>query len=243
VPDEHNTPDRSAKLAILDSPVYSIAEVSRLTKLNSNRVRRWLRGYDFVYESPRGEYAFSRSQPVVEQTSGSRYASFLDLIDIVFVKQFLDRGVSLQHVRLALAEAKEYLTRSHFAHETFFTDGRNIFLDLKEMGAHPQALMKLLSGGQWAIAPIIKRFTEVIDFDTSTGYARRWRPYRDLPVVLDPFVVFGRPTLKDRGIPTESVFEVYSAEGESVEAAMSWMRIPEEEAQGAIRFEQLLAAA
>ena len=134
----------------LDFPSYSVAETSRLVGLSVNRVRRWLKGYDYYYDS-----TLRHKRPVVKQRGSAKtsYASFLDLVDLLFVKRFLDHGVSLQKVRKALDEARQILGTNHFARESFFTDGKNIYLQVKEAG---EAILELLSGGQWVIASIIK---------------------------------------------------------------------------------------
>ena len=80
-------------------PSYPAAEAGRLVGLAAGRVRRWLKGYGYSY----GDTV--RYQPPVLQRSGTlgtSYASFLELVDLLFVKRFLDHGVSLQRVRRAL---------------------------------------------------------------------------------------------------------------------------------------------
>lgn len=244
MPKSPKSPAGKAEFSVLDSPVYSVAEAARLTQLTPTRVRRWLRGYRYS-EISKGKTYSGYSEPVIPRgkTAGTSYASFLDLVGLIFVTEFLDYGLSLQKVRDALVEAKDLLGKNHIAHETFFTDGRSLILKLDERHFHSDALMQLLSGGQWVIAPIIQQVAARIDFDRATGYARRWYPFPELPVVVDPFIAFGRPTIKGRGIPTENVFEIYAAEGESIEVASDWMQIPIAEAKGAIQFEQLLLAA
>jgi hypothetical protein len=51
----------------LDVPMYSPAMASRLVGLEPSRVRRWLQGYEYTYQ----------------------HASFVDLIDLLFVKKFV----------------------------------------------------------------------------------------------------------------------------------------------------------
>ena len=68
----------------LEKPNYQAAEASRLVGLRSDRVRRWLKGYDYQYD------AETRHQkPVISRNEyqETRYASFLDLIDLLFVKR------------------------------------------------------------------------------------------------------------------------------------------------------------
>ena len=154
----------------LDVSMYSAAEAGRLVGLSAFRIRRWLQGYD--YNNDRGR---KHIQPVIRRggADGTSYASFLDLIDLLFVKKFLDHGHSLQKIRKALDEAATILNTSHFARQSFFTKGNNIYLKVKDEG---DAILQLLSGGQWVIAPIIQELAHQIDFDKTSGLARRWYP-------------------------------------------------------------------
>ena len=182
-----------------------------------------------------------RHQPPVRrgETAGS-YASFLDLVGLLFVKRFLDDGVSLQKVRRALDEAHEILGTSHFAKQAFFTDGSNTYLEVRDEG---EAILELLSGGQWVIAPVIRQLATEIDFGSPEGLARRWFPLgRDRPIVLDPFVSFGAPTVVGRGVKTANVHDLFVAEDEKVAAVRAWWDLTEGEVEAAVEFERRLAA-
>lgn len=224
--------------AVLDRLTYPAAEVARLVQLTPSRVRRWLRGYDYTYAA-----TVRHQAPVIRRkgTEGTSYASFLDLVDLLFVKRFLDHKVSLQKVRRALDEAAEILGTTHFARQSFFTDGRNIFLEVKDRGG--EAILQLLSGGQWVIAPIIQELATQIDFEGPSGLARRWYPPGfDGLVVLDPLVSFGRPTIVGRGIATANVFDFYMAEKQRVPVVRDWLAISDEDVEAAVEFERHLAA-
>ena len=181
--------------------MYSAAAVSRLVKLDAARVRRWLEGYQYQYTSKRSAVTIHRQGPLVRRrgAAGSRYASFLDLIDLLFVKEFVAHGVSVQKLRRALEEAARLTGDHHFAQRRFWTDGRRIYFEVKNNKS--SALLELLSGGQWVIAPVIKQIAHQIEFDSRTGISRRWFPLgRSNPIVVDPSVGFGAPTIVNRGI-------------------------------------------
>lgn len=229
----------------LDVPTYSPATASRLVRLEPGRVRRWLEGYEYNY-SPKMATANSRrrQRPLVRRRGalGSRYASFLDLIDLLFVKKFVEHGISVQKLRKALEEAVDLIGDHHFAQRRFWTDGRKIYLQIKDKPA--EALLELLSDGQWVIAPIIKQVAHQIEFDEQSGMSKRWFPLgKDKPVVLDPAVSFGAPTIAGHGVQTANVFDLYKGEGRDINRVSAWLDVPPEAVESAVEFEQGLAAA
>ncbi len=228
--------------SVWDIPMYSASTVSKLIGLSVTRVRRWLMGYEYTY--PVGsDFGFPKrhKEPVISRKADSSCASFYDLIDLLFVKRFLEHGVSLQKVRKALKEAEELIGGHHFAQRIFFTDGRNIYFRVRN---DADALLELLSGGQWVIAPIIKQLASQIDFDQPTGVAQRWYPLgpRGL-IVLDPRISFGKPTLRGRGVATANVYDLFLGENKSIDRVCSWMNLKSREVEAAVKFEGLLAAA
>ena len=227
-----------------DVPMYTTAMAGRLVGLSKYRVRRWLQGYDYTYSAgPSGETRIGHKEPVIRRDNidESSYASFLDLIDLLFVKRFLDHEISLQRLRKALHEADELLDGHHFAQRSFFTDGKNIYLQVKD---NADALLELLSGGQWVIASIIKQLADQIEFDKPTGFAERWYPLGpDGLIVLDPRISFGKPTIVGRGIATANIYDFFLGEGENIGRVCSWLNLESQEVEAAISFERYLVAA
>jgi len=222
-----------------NNPLYYHAEIARLVDISVHRVHRWLKGYVYSYEARRIE-----QPPIVKRRKGSfevgSYASFYDLIDLLFVKRFLDHGISLQKIRKALKEAEEILGVHHFAHQIFFTDSRNMYLQIKKKG---DAILELLSGGQWVIKPFIQELGSLIDFDDITKSVCRWYPPEgDRLVVLDPWVSFGRPIIVKKGITTESVYDLFLAERQNESTVVHWMGLEPQELRAAVKFETHLAA-
>jgi uncharacterized protein (DUF433 family) len=218
-----------------DRAAYPAAEAARLVGMTPTRVRRWLRGYDYRYSDGRRhkEAVLSR-----KGTAGTTYASFLDLVDLLFVKRFVDHGISLQKLRRALREATDILGEPHFARRTFFTDGHNIYLKVRE---EADAILQLLSGGQWVIAPIIQELGQQIDFDTPSGIARRWYPRGATGlIVVDPLIAFGRPAVAGKGVPTAAVYDFYKAEHADQGAVGRWHGLTNLETEAAVTFEEAL---
>lgn len=173
-----------------------------------------------------------------EQLSSS-HLSFLQLIELLFIKPFLNHGISLQRIRSALEEAKEILGTVHVAHHVFFADGTDVFRRVRDEG---DAILHLLSGGQWAIAPIIEELAKQIDFsDAPNQYARRWYPpgYGGT-IVVDPAVSFGGPSLAGRRISTANIYDLFVAEDGSYRAVREWWGLTKKEVDAAVRFEQTM---
>ncbi len=94
------------------------------------------------------------------------------------------------------------------------------------------------------IAPIIQEIALQIDFSESTELAEKWFPLgSEKPVVLDPRIAFGFPSITSRGILTSNVYDLFKAENERIERVCSWMDIGENEVRAAVQFEQMLHAA
>jgi uncharacterized protein (DUF433 family) len=172
----------------------------------------------------------------------STYASFLDLIDLLFVKRFIERGFTLQYVRKALKDARKYLGTPHFARNKFFTGSKQIILELPT----GSEMIALLTGGQEAMNEVIEQVYDKLEFEevTEFGFANRWYPTPEGKqglIVIDPQVSFGRPAIKGRGIATENVYDLYLGELEKVEPVSNWFQLPRHEVQAAVRFEAALA--
>ncbi len=218
----------------LSAPTYTIAEASRLTGLSRYRVSRYLKGYS---------YEGGEQDPVISRDASpeSTYASFLDLIDLLFVKRFLGSGFSLQLIRKALDDARVHLGTKHFARIKFFTSNKEIVLQLP----NSSDMVTLLTGGQRAMKAVIEHVYDKVDFEevTDFGYVRRWYPRgKSGFIVIDPTISFGRPTIMGSGIATENVFDLYLGEQKRMKPVESWFRIPKGQIQAAVNFELSLAA-
>jgi uncharacterized protein (DUF433 family) len=228
---------------ILEAPNYSLAEASRLVGISVYRVRRWLKGYEYTYKITGGNEIREGHQNAIVHFSDTKeapYASFLDIIEMLFVKRFLDHGFSLQKIRKAIDEAVDFLGTPRFARNVFFTDGSKIYLQMSSSGRN---ILTLMSRGQWAIAPIIVQLSEKIDFHNVTGLATRWYPLGiDGLIVVDPQISFGRPTIMGRGITTENIYDLYLGENKQIDSVSHWLDLPKNEAQAAVEFEYSLFA-
>lgn len=227
---------------ILNSPAYSIAEASRLVDMEAWTVRRYLKGYEYDYEFGDGVYRTKRP-PVIKsgKSSWEPYASFLDLIDLLFVRELLKRGYGLPTIRRLLDEVRERLGTHHFGQQSvFYTSGNNVSW---KSSRNDTDIISLKSGGQMVIPEIVESLDDKLDFEEVTGYGfvNRYFPKgtKDY-IVIDPQIAFGRPVLKNRGVPTSNIYDLYKGERERIEPVSDWFKIPAPEIKAAVNFEQSL---
>jgi uncharacterized protein (DUF433 family) len=225
--------DTNNLLNSLEAPSYSVAFTSRLVGITRWSVVRYLRGYF--------EYKYQIQQPpVVDQSrKGSTSASFLDLVDLLYVKEFLRRGWTIQRLRLALTEAKRYLGTPHFARSTFYTSKNELVLKLPKDGV----LIALMTGGQLTIPDITEMLSDKLDFEdvTEFGFVSRFYPRKKSGmIVIDPQISFGRPTLIGHGTATANIYDFYLGENREIQSASDWFNIPVPKIKTAVQFEHSL---
>lgn len=222
-------------------PTYTAAEAARLVGLGPARVSHWLRGST---RKSAGGGGTRRRRPLIRRgPSGDEpYVSFLDLIELRFIKAFLDIGIGIRKLCRALEEAVEIAGRDHpFAHQVFFTDGREIYLSAQ--AGNRRGLLQLCANGQWVIPEVILRFATEIEFSESTGLPERWHPLGpELRVAIDPRVAFGAPTVTGHGVKTSNVYDFYLAEECDVRRVAEWFDLAPSEVEAAVEFEQAQAA-
>ncbi len=130
--------------SFLNRGIYGLPEAARLTKVSKGRIRRWLKGYDYHVGKKR-RHSDAVWQGDLKSPDGKIAISFLDLIEIRFVEEYLKAGVSWNTMRKVRSKAREELGTEHpFCTNRFVTDGKKILLrELRDCG--DQALLDLLS--------------------------------------------------------------------------------------------------
>lgn len=224
----------------LNTGIYTVPEAARLTRVSMGRIRRWMRGYKFRTKI-REHHSKALWHGQLEPIGHSLALGFLDLIEIRFVDAFRKAGVCWTMIRKAHEKGVEIFKTDHpFCTQGFFTDGREIFVELhRETGE--RSLMEIVSS-QHVFAQIIRPFFKELEFDASHNLIS-WKPTtsRGL-VVLDPTRNFGRPIVTKHGVPTE-VLDRAAKACHSVEEVARWYEVPKAEIEDAIEFEQQLALA
>ncbi len=222
--------------AYLGVGLYSFPEAARLIGVESRTLRRWAKEYAHI---DRG--AVRQHISVIPRHFGtdSDILSFLELIELLFVKTFRAEGVSMQAIRKAADRAAEmFQTPYPFAVKRFDTDGKYIFATLQEEATDLE-LIEELGKGQLAFDRVVKPLFRRLDYQTDA--LRYWPMEHTGRVVLDPKRAFGKPIDSETGVPTEVLYNAVNAEGgQSLEKVAAWYEVPVEAVTAAVKYETSL---
>lgn len=195
---------------------YSLSDASMLLRTPSRNIRRWLGGYSYTSNGRRREMP-PLWIPDLPEFDDHIELSFRDLIELRFVKAFLNEGLKLQTIRNCLDYARECVDNDRpFSTRRFKTDGRTIFLESLERFGEPNLLD--LKKHQYAFRDVLARTFR--DLDIEDDAVARWRPYRGkATIVVDPTRAFGQPIAAQSGVPTVALADAVRAEGSAARVA------------------------
>lgn len=222
---------------LLETGIYSVAEVAFLLGVTERRVRGWISGY-----------AGRQTGPVIQNELGwsdDRVAiSFRNLMELRFIAVFEAEGVKFRRIRRVMEEVREITTLPHpFATDIVFkTDGRKIVGEI--INKTTGRLIYDLESHNFEIADVMyKSLHQDVHYDFN-GEARFWIPRRLIApnVIVHPRFAFGAPIIKTSGIPTRALADAVVSEGSQQVVADAFAR-PLREVREAVRFEQALRKA
>ena len=209
-----------------DIPAYNILQASRHIKIPFETLRSWTRGRTYPIGKDGERRLF---QPVIKLPDSKRpLLSFTNMIE-AHVLDGMRRQYSVPFYRirdgLAFLEEK-YPSKHPLADWLFQTNGVDLFVERMDN------LINISQNGQLVMKGVVGAFLHRIERNLD-GKPARLYPFinkpkrigdRDInrleqqprPVVIDPFVSFGKPILVGTGIPTAIIAERFQA-GESIE--------------------------
>ena len=215
--------------------LYTPAEASRLLRIPTGKIVRWLRGHEI-----KGKWYDRLWQPQVQLGDGKTYLGFRDLMELRTADAFMQAGVSAIMIRRAIAEAQKFIDEERPLSTTKFrTDGRSIFLEIADETGDAKLLD--LFKQQYAFKRIVESSLKGVDFEGITPI-RWWPSSKTQKIVLDPERSFGQPIEFESGVPTAVLAAAAGAEGSPEAAARVW-QVPVQSVLRAVRFESGLANA
>lgn len=192
--------------SILERPVYGIAESAGLLGLRTDKTRAWLDGYE-----RRGVlYA-----PVIRpEPTGDDVVTWGEFVELGYLREYRRNRVPLQRLRPVIEELRRsFHTPYPLATAKPFVLDRELVLEIQDKNELPSAIAIVVrSGQQILLSGEAQRFFKKVEFDPSdAGEVRLIRPAGSAsPVVIDPLVRFGRPTVD--GVATDRLWELFDAD-------------------------------
>lgn len=227
--------------SLLGAGIYPLPQAARLVGERARNVRRWLKGYSWKYKDGR-----SASGPLWntlfehEELPGGSAIGFRDLLELRMVAQFVKHGVHLKVIRATIDAARTHFGSDYpLSNRRFLTDGRRIFLEAVEEATGTERLIDVL-GRQFVFSDVIRPSLYAgIEYD-QTG-AKRWFPVpRSRAILLDPEVQFGTPILTDAGVPTDTIYDAWKAEGRDAARVARFYGLTARLVSSAVSFEKRL---
>lgn len=220
-------------VSILERPVYGVAEAAGLLGLRPDRTRAWLDGY---------ERAGVHYPPVIRpEPTGADIVTWGEFVELGYLREYRRKGVPLQRLRPVIDELRrEFRTPYPLATARPYVLGKELVLEVQERNELPAAIAIVIrSGQQLLLADDANRFFKKVEFDPpDQGDVRRIHPAGPAsPVVIDPLVRFGRPSVA--GVSTERLWELFDA-GETVEEIAVGYDLAGEDVRAAIAYEEQL---
>lgn len=227
----HDAGVTKRQVSILERPVYGLTEAAGLLGLRPDRTRAWLDGY----ERQRIWYP-----PVIRsESSGEEVVTWGEFVELGYLREYRRKGVPLQRLRPVIDELRrEFATPYPLATAKPYIFGRELVLELQEKNDIPRAIAIVIrSGQQVMLAEDANRFIKKVDFDPpDEGDVRRIHPAGlASPVVIDPLVRFGRPSVE--GVATERLWELFDA-GETIDQIADGYDVASDVVRAAIAYEE-----
>lgn len=176
-------------------PMYSFKEVALLSGLSITTVRNWLLGYT-VEER--------KVSPLLKEPPNTTCCSFINLIEVMVAARFRKaEGTKYEVVKHTYENAKKLYSLEHpFA---------NSKLRLKAVGGHivhmireKGSLQAIDTPEQYTLPSLVVAMIEQLEYELEL--ASRWYPVgKKIPIVVDPYISAGVPTIYGRSITVENI--------------------------------------
>ncbi len=217
-------------------PRYTVAEAARFLGVPTSTLATWAKGY---VRHPPGRPAVIGAAIVTGFKAEPGYASipFVGLAEAMVLAAFRRAGVSLQHVRRAVAIIENEIGLEHaLASRRLYADGAVILYDYAEAARddHLTGLTEVVSR-QRVFAPVVEEYLKRIEYGRDDWAARVVSPATTRPVVIaDPERSFGQPIFINGGVRVEDVLDRWRA-GEPLAEVAGDFGVPPEDVEDILR--------
>jgi uncharacterized protein (DUF433 family) len=208
--------------------LYSIAEASRLLGVDAAKMRRRIETGE---QSIQGYFEPSE-----------RSLSFLELMELHFIKTFREYGIPWPAIRQAMAAAAIKFHAPHpFCIKRFVKDGTSVFAGLNNEHGANRGGVPTEKHGQFVLDDVMRPLLKKLEYRGTDEVVRYWPRERDGRIVLDPCRCFGKPIDAETGVPTSAICDASTAaNGQDAATVARWLGIPESAVDAAVEFEKSL---
>lgn len=216
-------------------PAYTMADAARYLHTPAATLRSWFVGRTYPKQDGVGSF-----KPLIHPADAEgRRLSFLNLVEAHVLRALrTQHGVPLHSVRAALEYAEREMGIEHLLLSgALLTGAGSLFLE------HYGQLINLTLSGQLAMRRVIEAYLRRVERDDRHIPIRLYPFLRGTgeesakPVVIDPRVSFGRPTVAGSGVTTAALVQRIDA-GESVADLARDYGIDEARIEAAVLFER-----
>ena len=219
---------------VLDREMYSEAEAARLLRLAPGTLHYWLEG---------GTRRGRTYSPIIREAStGSRIVTWAEFVEAGMLRQYRrDHQVPMVELRAFIDSLRQRLGVPYpLAHAKPYVSGKDLVMESQvetQLGAD-YALVAEVSN-QYVLSAAASDFFGRVTWAGNDPAS--WRPddRPDSPVVIDPEVRFGKPSVG--GISTSVLWEQFEG-GETNEDLASTYGLSPEQVQWALGYEATPAA-
>ena len=209
------------------TPLYTVPEAAHLARVSSTTVRNWLYG--------------TEDREALFQAPLAPMVSFLQLIEIVVAANFRkSERVSLTRVRKAYLNAREDLhLQFPFAYEQLEVVSGHIVRILHAQAA-TASYQAMDDPSQWTLPGLVASVKRQIRYEHEL--AAQWYPAgAEVPIVIDPRITSGLPTILGRGVTVQIIRKRFLA-GQDMEFIAQDYEIDKNVVEDAVRYGELIAA-
>ena len=216
--------------------MYSEAGAARLLQLAPTTLHYWLEG---------GRQGGKPHKPVIrEQPAGSGApVTWAEFVEASFLRQYRKlHAIPMAELRKFIDQLREeYGVPYPLAHAHPFVGGRKLVMEIQtNAGLAPDFAVINQVGGQYVLSTAAQEFYERVTWDHDLP--ARWRPTADAdsPVIIDPEVRFGQPSVG--GISTKILWEQSQAGEDETELAETY-GLDRKQVRWAVSYQMALEAA
>lgn len=211
-------------------PLYPLKEAASILRVSVSTLRWWVQGRG------RGPKQAPMERVIDADDGGvGEILSFFNLIECHFLVAYKETGISLQAVRRAILHIREAdgIDRPLLG-KKFESDGISLFYDWAQRHQGPK-LVNATSSGQLAWPEVVRGHFKDIDYSEEWPI-QIWLLGRERPIVANPRIEHGLPTVATSRVRTEVIFDRFLA-GEEPEEIAEDFSTPLAEITEALRWE------